>query len=225
VILVSCEALEKIKLLHPYRFHIMMAGILFILFTNIFKDRTFYRNLDYKPDIILDAYKDLQAGKLKPEIAYIDEAIMKGTDTVRGGDVIALGSSQLKPYEPIFGYRWENYPKKTLVAGKAMQINPDGNLNLKNPAGYVFPKENGIEPGDHFKATEAEKAERFRKYQKFPFKFSSAQKFANAVTLFSLVVFGLCLAFFSVQGLYARLVPEKKKVVVKPVAVVKKKKK
>ncbi|HKC36898.1 MAG TPA: hypothetical protein VKB95_12580 [Chitinophagaceae bacterium] len=223
VILISCVALEKIKSLHPYRFYIMTVGILFIVFTNIFKDRAFYRNLDYKPDIILDAYKDLKAGKLKPEIAYIDEAIMKGTDTVRGGDVIALGSSQLKPYEPIFGYRWENYPKKTLVAGKAMQVNQDGFLNLKNPAGYVFPKENGIEPGDHFKAGEAEKADRFRRYLKFPFKFSASQKFANAVTQFSLIAFALCFVFFIMQNLYAALVPEKKKVV-KHVTTVKKSK-
>jgi hypothetical protein len=223
IILVACVALEKIKLLHPYRFYIMTIGILFVIFSNIFKDRTFYRNLDYNPNIILDAYNDLQAGKLKPEITYIDEAIMKGTDTVRGGDVIALGSSQLKPYEPIFGYRWENYPKKSLVAGKAMQVNADGFLNLKNPAGYVFPKENNIEPGDHFKVTEAEKAERFRKYREFPFKFSASQKFANAVTLCSLVVFGLCLAYFIVQNLYASLMPEKKKVVVKQVMLPKKK--
>src|SRR5262249_54247358 len=138
-----------------------------------FKDRTFYRNLDYNPQIILDGYSDLKAGKLKPEISYVDEAVMKGKDTVFGGDVFVLGSSQPKMYEPIFGYRLENFPRKSLVAGKVMQVNADGFLNLKNPAGYVFPKENGIEPGDHFKAAEAEKAERFRKYQKFPFKFSS----------------------------------------------------
>jgi hypothetical protein len=59
----------------------------------------------------------LKAGKLKPEITYIDEAIMKGADTVRGGDVLVLGSSQPKPYEPIFGYRLENFPKKSLVPG------------------------------------------------------------------------------------------------------------
>jgi hypothetical protein len=224
IILVACIALEKINLLQPYRFHIATAGILFIVCFNIFKDRTFYRNLDYNPNIILDAYNDLKAGKLKPEITYVDEAIMKGTDTVRGGDVIALGSSQLKPYEPIFGYRWENYPKKSLVAGKIMQVNPDGLLNMKNPAGYVFPKENNIEPGDHFRADEAEKADRFRRYLKFPFKFSASQKFANTLTQFSLIAFALALAFFIVQNLYAALVPAKK-IAAKPVVVPKKKRK
>ncbi len=217
VILVACVALEKISRLHPYRFHIMAAGILFVVLGNIFKDRTFYRNRDYNPKIILEAYDDLKSGKLKPEIAYIDEAVMKGKDTVILGDVMALGSSQLKPYEPIFGYRLENFPKKSLVAGKVMQVNADGFLNLKNPAGYVFPKENNIEPGDHFKAAEAEKAERFRKYKAFPFKFSSAQKFANALTLFSLGVLGLYLAYFIAQSLYVRLMPAKKKVMAKPV--------
>lgn len=223
VILIACAALEKINLLRPYRFHIATAGILFIICFNIFKDRTYYRNLDYNPNIILDAYKDLKAGRLKPEISYIDEAVMKGPDTVRGGDVIALNSSQLKPYEPIFGYRWENYPKKSLTAGKAMQVNPDGNLNLKNPAGYVFPKENGIEPGDHFKASEAEKADRFRRYQKFPFKFSESQKFANTVTQFSLTAFALLLAFSTVQNLYTALARSKKKVAAKPAGPGKKK--
>jgi hypothetical protein len=106
-----------------------------------------------------------------------------------------------------------------------MQVNADGFLNIKNPAGYVFPKENGIEPGDHFKATETEKAERFRRYREFPFKISSSQKFANAVTLFSLTVFALCLAYFTVQNLYIRLIPARKKVTPKPMAAVKKKRK
>ena len=218
-------ALEKITPLLKFRFYIITAGILFVIFSNIFKDRTFYRNLGYNPKIILEAYGDLKAGKLKPEITYVDEAVMKGADTVRGGDVLVLGSSQPKPYEPIFGYRLENFPKKSLVPGRLMQVNADGFLNIKNPAGYVFPKENGIEPGDHFKATETEKAERFRRYKEFPFKISAAQKFANAVTLFSLAAFALCLVFFTVQSLYVALVPEKKKVMVKPVVVPKKKRK
>jgi hypothetical protein len=137
---------------------------------------------------------------------------------------MTLGSSQPRPYEPIFGYRLESFPKKSLVPGKLMQVNPDGFLNIKNPAGYVFPKENGIEPGDHFRADEAEKADRFRRYRDFPFKISSAQKFANSVTLFSLFAFILCLAYFIMQKLYMRLVPAKKKAAPKPAVPPKKKK-
>lgn len=225
IILIACVALEKIKPLQAYRFHIAAVGVLFIICFNIFKDRTFYRNVDYDPSAILDGWKDLQAGKLKPEITYVDEAILKGPDTVFGGAVMTLGSSQPRPYEPIFGYKLENFPKKSLVAGKLMQVNADGFLNIKNPAGYVFPKENGITPGDHFRADEAEKADRFRRYLKFSFKFSDSQKLANTVTQFSFYAFALALAFFIVQNLYAVLMPAKKKVAVKPVEVVPVKKK
>ena len=223
LILLTCIALEKITWLAKYRFYIMAAGILFVVFSNIFKDRTAY-TLDYNPKIILEAYDDLNAGKLKPEIAWIDEAVMKVDYKVISNDVMALGSSQLKPYEPIFGYHIENFPKKSLVSGSVMQVNADGFLNLKNPAGYVFPDENNIKPGDHFRADEAEKAERFRRYREFPFKFSASQKLANSVTLFSLGALALYLVFYAVQGL-SSLIPLKKKVAVKPVVAAKKKRK
>lgn len=197
VIIIACLLYEKATYIHPsYQKFIIPVAILFVIVATAIKDQSFYRSQHFSPKPVLEAYHDLKAGKLKPEVKYIDEVVFKLQDTITGGDVLAVGSSQLRPYEPIFGYRLENFPVKTLVAGEAMQVNADGNLNLKNPASYVFPKENNCSPGDHFKASEADKAEKFRTYQKFPFEFSSRQKIANAVSSFSLSALFLSLLFF-----------------------------
>ena len=212
VILASCVVFEKITApIQRYRILMITAGILFVIITSAVKDRTFYRSQRFNPKFVLDAYHDLKAGKLSPEIKYIDESVIKGNDTLVGGDVLALGSSQLRPYEPIFGYRLENFPMKSLVTGEVMQVNADGYLNLKNPSSYVFPKENNCEPGDHFKSSETDKAENFRRYRKYPFEFSASQKFANVLSLGSLSVLFLYFIIFSIKNIAGRLLPLKSK--------------
>jgi len=212
VIVVSSIVFEKItSSIHQYRFVMIAAGILFVIITSAVKDRTFYHSQHFNPKIVLEAYHDLKAGKLNPEIKYIDEVVFKEKDTIVGGDVLAVGSSQLKPYEPIFGYRLENFPVKSLVAGEAMQVNTDGFLNLKNPSSYVFPKENNVTPGDHFKSTESDKAEKFRKYKEFPFEFSASQKLANVLSLGSLSALFLYFIIYGIKNIAIRLLPGKSK--------------
>ncbi len=52
-------------------------------------------------------------------------------------DVFPPHASNLHPYEPIFGFRWE-YLKSDLRAGDIREIR-DGRYNITNPSGLCFP--------------------------------------------------------------------------------------
>ena len=97
------------------------------------------------------------------------------------------GNSSLYCYNPAFGYGLEKFPVKDLHPGPVREVR-DGHFNIKNPACYVYPKENGCTPGDHFREDQIEAMENFVSYRPFAFKISSAQKAANTLTLIGLVV-------------------------------------
>ena len=83
-------------------------------------------------------------------------------------DLVAYGASQLLCYVPIFGYSLEHFPIKTLRPGPALD-EAAGVLNVKNPACYVYPKENLCVPGDHFAVSQKEDAIKFLSYEPFDF--------------------------------------------------------
>jgi len=99
---------------------------------------------------------------------------------------VTKGYSQLFCYDPIFGYRLENFPKKGLEPGRILKEN-DGYLNLKNPACYIFPNENNCMPGDHFTIDQKEEAIAFANYKPFVFNIPIRQRIANSISLFSLI--------------------------------------
>lgn len=107
-------------------------------------------------------------------------------------DVIFDNTSQLNCYNPVFGYRLENYPRGTLREGAPTMIS-DGVFNLKNPACYLFPEENQCEPGDHFQESEAEPLELFVNYRPFKFEVSHRQEVFNVMTTLSLLIATLLL--------------------------------
>ncbi len=96
------------------------------------------------------------------------------------------GASQLFCYEPMFGYRLEAFPVKTLHPGPVLEEN-NGVLNIKNPACYVWPQANDCEPGDHFTKEQEKAAEAFVNYRPFPFQMPTAQIVANWVNALSLM--------------------------------------
>ena len=61
----------------------------------------------------------------------------------------------------------------------------DGHFNIKNPACYVYPKENDCSPGDHFREDQLEAMENFVSYRPFVFKISTAQKARECIDLTS----------------------------------------
>ena len=68
----------------------------------------------------------------------------------------------------MFGYRNEWMPIGALHPGNALDLS-DGVFNFKNPAGYLFPGENGLVAGGHFRADQRAELEAFLAYRPFPF--------------------------------------------------------
>ncbi|MGI9228945.1 MAG: hypothetical protein ACR2P9_03705 [Gammaproteobacteria bacterium] len=66
------------------------------------------------------------------------------------------GRSNARCYESLFGYRGERFPLAGLRPGEITASDAGGNLNMKNPACYVYPEENNCKPGDHFKLDQME---------------------------------------------------------------------
>ncbi|MBI5792166.1 MAG: hypothetical protein HZA63_11885 [Rhodocyclales bacterium] len=108
------------------------------------------------------------AGKFKTEL--------------RGNDTFVAGMSQVYCYNPVFGYRLEKFSSAGLSVGNALQVQGDGYLNLKNPACYVFPAENGCRPGDRFRADQIDAATAFAAYRPWPFAISTVQRLAIVIT-------------------------------------------
>jgi hypothetical protein len=104
-------------------------------------------------------------------------------------DTFIAGVSQVFCYNPIFGYRLEKFSADGLLPGDVLQSR-DGFLNLKNPACYVFPRENGCRPGDRFRADQLEQARKFVAYRPFEFAMPRRQHLANAVSRWSLWLIG-----------------------------------
>jgi len=150
--------------------------------------------LPYNPSTIVNAwhrtYEDTEAPAIREIEAYIHQPTgLLGMPSWRN-DSMANGGSQLLCYNPLFGYNLEYYPMDPLRPGPVLR-ETNGHFNIKNPACYVFPRENHCRPGDHFSVDEREKVERFIHYLPWEFERSTRQHFADGVTKITLVlVFG-----------------------------------
>lgn len=182
IILLGCISIDKIR----FKKEFCLVGIIVILLTNLFTDQNFYQKQIYNPERILKTFKEVKEGRLNPEITDVYAKAVLNQEIVLGNDLFTVGASQIKPYEPIFGYRLENFPLNPLSPGPAMQ-DIGGVFNLKNPACYVFAEANSCLPGNHFLITQKEKAELFRKYKPFTFETPISQKIVNLITIISFI--------------------------------------
>lgn len=189
IILLSSVLLDKIMNTIKLKKIAGFGLIVFVVISNLFKNRDFYTKQFYDPEPLLNAYNRFETGNLKPEIESVNGVITDDQGRkITGNNLFVSGSSQIYPYEPIFGYRLENYPLKYLTTGSVWNINPFGVYNFKNPAYYIFPEENHGFPGDHFKQEEKNKLEQFINYRTFDFSLSTNQKIANTISMAGIVV-------------------------------------
>ena len=196
MILTAALFLDKISPLASRRNGILMAALAALVLINVVKDRTFYHSRIYRPDTIVNAWQAAHAGAIPPRIQYID-AYFDDNNQMRmpnnRNDMIAAGGSQLACYNPIFGYRLERFPVKTLHQGPVLE-ETNGLLNIKNPACYLYPVQNNCTPGDHFTVSQRKAAQAFANYKPYPFSFSTAQQIANWVTQATLALLAVLFA-------------------------------
>jgi hypothetical protein len=166
-------------------------GVVIILGTT---DRRFYEQQVYDPAPVIEAF---EAAKKNPASRPVIESVGAFVDEkgnillpINRQDLIVRGVSQIACYVPIFGYRLESFPFRTLRPGSIFEADSEG-FNMKNPACFVFPKENNCKVGDHFPVARRSDLEKFAGYRSFSFEKSTRQKIADIVSLITLLtIFG-----------------------------------
>ncbi len=181
------------------RLLLAVIGLGIVLLQNLATDRAYYAGQDYAIAPIEAAYARAQATRSVPAI----EAIGGSDDVVGGNDAMVAGRSQLYCYQPLFGYRLENFPAAPLqpgsVVAKIGQV-----INVKNPACYLFPAENGCRPGDHFTIAQMEEAVAFLSYRPVAFEQPYRQRLATWLSQVSIVFMAAALLAAALGSLFAR---------------------
>lgn len=195
VAVATAVLLERAPLPQPLRTGLALSALAAALALHIATDQQYYKNQPYQPATIVSAYDEARAShKAKPISGIAVHRNQQGQILmpIFRNDMVAEGLSQLACYNPVFGYRLEHFPVKTLHPGPLAEIS-DGRYNLKDPACYVFPAENACAPGDHFTVSRRDDAKRFSEYQPYFFIRSQRQIWADRVTGITLYVVPLLL--------------------------------
>jgi hypothetical protein len=166
-----------------------VAGLALTVATTLQMDRQYYYRQVYRVDSIEAAYKIARATRTVIPI----QTIARAGSSINRHDAMTEGGSQIRCYQPLFGYRLEKFPLGQLHVGPILPGSGD-TLNLKNPACYVFPRPNNCEPGDQFVARDTEKALAFAHYRPFSFVQPMIQIIATWISTMSFIsVVGLLL--------------------------------
>ncbi len=176
-----------------------VTGLGIVLLQNVATDRAYYAGQGYKIAPIEASYARAKLTRSVPAI----EAIGGRDDVVRGNDAMIDGRSQLYCYQPLFGYRLERFPAAPLRPGRVIAAIGKV-INVKNPACYVFPEENGCKPGDHFTIEQVEEAVSFLTYRPVAFEQPYRQQLATWMSLISIVVLAVALVAAALGSVFGR---------------------
>jgi hypothetical protein len=136
-----------------------------------------------------------------PVYAQIDKGwnfTLQNVAEITDMQVFRQEDSNLASQDPMFGYEGEFFRPKAVV-GPILAVQ-DGYYNLTNPAGYVFPEENNLQPFDLFRVDQKGDLELFINHRQPKLAISTWQKFADAASLLTLVGSVLYLVFAAFQG-------------------------
>ncbi len=198
VVVVAGLALDRMPLPasaeHFGRLLLGSIALCIMLLQNLATDRSFYSSQGYSIAPIEAAYAHAHATRLVPGIQAIG-------DPGGGNDAMVDGISQISCYQPLFGYRLEQLPVAPLHAGAAI-ASVGQSINVKNPACYVFPAQNGCRPGDHFAAAQLKDAVAFLSYRPFDFEQPYVQKLATLLSLISSIGIIAALLALTMKALF-----------------------
>lgn len=189
VILLSAVLLDKSIAQASLKWITGAALASLVIITNAVTDKQFYHDEKYDPQTINLMHANLKKSPGSPSIGFVGN--IEQTNIFRHPSQVStdflFGISRLNCYEPMFGYGLEDMPRKTLHPGPVNELT-DGKLNIKNPACYVFPKQNACEPGEHFSATDTDRANAFLRFQGYRFNMPVRQVILLRVSLVALLI-------------------------------------
>lgn len=157
-------------------------AIIGIPLLNFLEVRSYYEMQNHDPRAVVAYYNALRNGATDNRIVRI------GATQAPDNAQLAEGTSPMRCYNPIYGYRLEKLGNERLFPGPVNAIAPDGSLNLINPACLLFPEENQCQPWDSFKSEQHHEAEQFAAYRPFDFAKSKRQVIADRITLASVLL-------------------------------------
>jgi len=162
---------------------------------------------NYDPSVIISAWEQEPPKLLEnigaPVITNADGS-KKIVYLTNQDHMFIQGFSNALCYEPLFGYRLEAMNKSGLnLAPITSRIQPD-NLNVRNPACYVYPADNQCSPGDNFKVDQITQIQRLLKYGDPSLATSSRRQISNNIALFSILIWLLLMAIFSYREVSLR---------------------
>lgn len=187
-ILVSTILASRATENRVFKYYVVGISVFFLVILNSNVNREYYHAQPYNPSTILAAFKQAQKTKEVPPIRFVGAYQNDKGEFVQPLDEANLMVQGVSGMGCFLGnkYSGRNFPLKTLHPGSIME-EQDGYLNIKNPACYVYPAENGCTPGDHFRVEQKAEAEKFASYR--PFKMnvgiSTTQRIFNWVTIFA----------------------------------------
>lgn len=169
------------------------ACILGIPALNALEVRDYYQQQSYDPQAILSYYRSIENGGIDPKITHIGLSVDAADRVLIDNTLFTKGYSPLFCYNPLFGYRQENYQIGHLQPGPVTSTPIPGGFNIRNPACMVYPVENGCRIWDGFKSDQLREVERFTSYRPFEFRVSPLQRAANLLTELALLLTAIAL--------------------------------
>jgi hypothetical protein len=131
----------------------------------------------YDTSYSYNIYQVIQTGAANPV-----STISQSNDTL----VLLNGTSNLRPYEPIFGYNLENFHPEVIPG--SIWKEREGFYNLTNPSGYVFPNENNTRSFERIRVGDEENLGAFVRHESTHWKIAIYQQVLNLVSGLTLIL-------------------------------------
>jgi hypothetical protein len=187
-IVVACLAFDRLlpreSASRYVRLPVAATALCVMVVQNVATDRDYYANQSYRAGPIDAEHARVRATKQVPMIEKVGDRV---NQALAPNDAMIEGISQRACYQPLFGYRLERFPAEPLQAGPVISLVGDRFINMKNPACYLFPAENGCKPGDHFNTDQVKNAVEFLNYRRFAFEEPRWQIVATWLSLWSAI--------------------------------------
>jgi hypothetical protein len=154
-----------------------VIGMLLTVVPALAADRSYYDRQAYVPDAILAADRMLRTDGAVPAVSRIGAEAM-----AQRNDGLTVGATSYPCYEPLFGYEMEAFPSR-LQAGLLQRDPATPQQHLRNPACYLYGRENGCAPGDAFGPEHSRDEALFATYRSFDYVIPPWQRWANRASL------------------------------------------